>query len=100
MTHPFRVIAAAAILSLLAACASAPAPQPAVQVREVETPVAVACAPPLAAAPAYPDTDTALKAAPDLFARVRLLVSGRLLRMARERELDAALAACGAEPRP
>jgi hypothetical protein len=93
----FRPIAVAAILSFLAACAGVRTPQPVVQVREVQTPVAVTCTPPLGAAPAYPDTDAALKTAPDVFARVRLLVSGRLLRLARERELNAALVACGAQ---
>lgn len=53
-----------------------------------------ACAPELAPEPAWPDTDAALRAAPDLFERVRLLAAGRLLRIARGREVEAALAAC------
>ena len=59
----------------------------------------VACTPAIGAAPAYPDTDAALKAAPDVFQRVRLLVAGRLERIAREAQLTAALGACeGAGP--
>ena len=99
MTDLIQRAVLAGALAGLAACAGAPVPSPVMQVREVATPIAVTCAPDVGAAPAYPDSDAALKAAPDLFARVRLLVSGRLLRIARERELGAALAACGAEPR-
>ena len=97
MTHPFRLLTIAAAAATLTACANAPDPSPKVEVREVATPVAVTCAPPLGAAPVYPDSDVALMAAPELFARVRLLVAGRLLRLARERELMAALTACGAQ---
>jgi hypothetical protein len=80
------------LLTLVGACASDHDPRPAI--RTVDVPVAASCAPALPPAPAYPDTDAALRAAPDLFARVRLLVAGRLMRMAREGELSAALSAC------
>ena len=99
MTGPFRPIVLVVALAAVSACAGAPPNSPALQVREVKTPVAMPCTPDLGAAPAYPDTDAALKAAPDLFSRVRLMVSGRLLRIARERELNAALAACAAQAR-
>mgnify|MGYP000005731411 CR=1 FL=1 len=48
----------------------------------------------LGAPPAYPDGDEALRTAPDLFAQVRLLVAGRLLRIARAEALEAAIRAC------
>ena len=83
---------------LLSACVTAGAQGPAA-VRTVEVPVPVTCTPALGPEPAYPDTDAALAAAPDLFARVRLLVAGRLMRIARDAEKTAALAAC-AGPAP
>lgn len=43
----------------------------------------------------YPDTDAALKAAGDIFGRVRLLMAGRALRSANEAALRAAAAGCG-----
>lgn len=68
-----------AFLALLAGCATAPEPR--IEVREVRIPVPVACA-----------------AAPDVFEGVKLLKAGRLLRQARERELEAALAGCAGLP--
>lgn len=77
----------------LAACASTgsqtiPTPKTAAVI------VTVKCDPKLTADPDYPDTDALLMAAPDLFSRVRAMAAGRVLRIARERELNAALAAC------
>jgi hypothetical protein len=63
-------------------------------IREVPTPLIATCHPSIAAAEPFPDSDEALRAAPNLFGRVRLLVAGRLLRIARQRELEAALRAC------
>jgi hypothetical protein len=85
----------AACLSLLAlaACATTP-PAPQIVTKTVQVAVPVACNPAIGAAPAYPDTDAALKAAPDVYQRVKLLVAGRLERIAREAELSAALSAC------
>lgn len=77
-------------LLAMAACAST-RPKP---IQSVATPVPVACRPSLAPEPDWPDTDAALRAAPDLFERVRLLAAGRLLRIARDRELTAALEGC------
>ena len=79
-------------LGLVSACASAPPPR--IEVRPVAAPIPVRCTPNLGPEPAYPDTDAALQAAPDLFARVRLLVAGRLMRIARDAEKSAALQAC------
>lgn len=76
----------------LGACASNPAPRHVTS--DVVVPAPVACRPNIEPSPIWPDTDEALIAGPDLFARVRLLLAGRLLRMARERELLAALEGC------
>lgn len=83
-----------ATLALLLGCA-APA-RPAFQMPERLVPVAVQCRPDIGPEPNYPDTDAALRAAPDIFVRVRLLLAGRLMRTARARELQAALARCQA----
>jgi hypothetical protein len=83
-----------AALVLLAACASPR--ERAVRTVEVRIPVATACDPKVGAAPDYPDTDQALKAAPGLFERVRLLLAGRELRRAREAELEAGIRGCSA----
>ncbi len=80
-------------LLALTACATVP-PTPQIVTKTVKVAVPVACKPALGAAPAYPDVDAALKAAPDVYQRVKLLVAGRLERIAREAELNAALAAC------
>ena len=42
----------------------------------------------------YPDRDVALKNAASIYEQVQLLLAGRKLRMAREAELEAALASC------
>lgn len=85
----------------LASCRTAPTPEPIVRTVEVRVPVAVACVPTLSAKPTYPDTDAALKAAPDIFEAVRLLLAGRELRRPRESELEAALLGCAtAAPAP
>ena len=76
----------------LAGCATRSEPR--VEIREVKVPVAVKCAVSAGPDPAYPDTDEALRAAPNVLERVRLLAAGRLLRIAREAELKAASAGC------
>ena len=81
----------------LAGCAHTPEPE----IRTVEVKVPVddpACAREAVArlgeAPAYPDTPEAIRAAPNLFERVKLLLAGRELRIAREAALKGALEAC------
>ncbi len=81
-----------ALLTVLGACASPR--EPVARTVEVRTPVAVACDPQVGGAPDYPDSDQALKAAPDLFERVKLLLAGRELRRAREAELEAGIRGC------
>ncbi len=92
--HNRQLRAGLLALALLSGCASGPAETPPVRVRTVEIPTPVRCRPQLGPEPDYPDTDAALRAAPDLFARVRLLLAGRLLRIARDEEKSAALAGC------
>lgn len=84
------ILAAALVLT---GCATT-APEPRIETRIVEVPVAVSCRVEIGPDPVYPDSDEALRAAPNTFERVKLLVAGRLLRIAREAELKAALKAC------
>jgi hypothetical protein len=85
---------AAPIIPILFLTACATAGEPKIVTREVKVPVAVKCSADPGPAPPYVDTAEALKAAPDLFERVKLLLAGRLQRMAREAELVAANAGC------
>lgn len=85
----------------LAGCAHTPE----AEIRTVEVKVPVddpACAREavarLGAAPAYPDTPEAIRAALNLFERVKLLLAGRELRIAREAALKDALEACADQP--
>lgn len=85
----------------LAGCAHTPEPE----IRTVEVKVPVddpACAREavarLGAASAYPDTPEAIRAAPNLFERVKLILAGRELRIAREAALEDALEACADQP--
>lgn len=87
----------------LAGCAHTPEPE----IRTVEVKVPVddpACAREavarLGAAPAYPDTPEAIRAAHNLFERVKLLLAGRELRIAREAALKDALEACASSAAP
>ena len=74
---------------LLVACAQVP-------LKVVNVPVAtpVYCHPDLGPEPAYPDTDAALQATPDIFEAVKLLLKGRLMRIQRDAEKSSALQAC------
>ena len=81
----------------LAACAAGPAP-PRLDIQTVDTPVAVPCAVDPGAPPAFPDTDAAIRATPNIYERARLYAAGRLLRLAWEAKLGAALKGCAAPP--
>lgn len=87
---------------LFAGCAQTPPPEPQIRTVTVNVPVPVPCpalkriGPP----PAYPDTNAAILAAPDLAMRVGLLLAGRVLRMARGDADEAALQACAAPVQP
>lgn len=89
MKRLFPLIAATV---LLAGCA---AREPVVRTVTVNVPVAIECVPvTLGAAPDYPDTDEALRAAPDAAERYRLLFLGRLLRDARLGEVESVILSC------
>jgi len=83
-----------AILGALALTACATTSEPRIVTKEVKVPVPVACAVSAGEDPIYPDSDEALKAAPNVLERVKLLAAGRLLRIAREMELKAAVKGC------
>lgn len=88
-----RLFLASAACLVLAAC-SATAPEPRIETKIVEVAVPVPCKPNLGPDPVYPDTDEALRSAPNLFERVKLLAAGRLMRIARDAEKSAALDKC------
>lgn len=79
----------------LAACAGrTPTPaEPIITTQIVKVPVPLHCDAKVESQD-YPDTDAALRSAPDILERVKLLMAGRTLRMTHEIALEAALAAC------
>lgn len=83
---------------MLVGCATTdgPEPEPRVVIQRVEVPVPVPCDPAIGPEPDYPDTDAALRAAPNIFERAKLLAAGRLMRIARDVEKSVALAKCAA----
>ena len=91
-------ILAAAPLFMLTACpgTNQERPEPIIRTVEVKVPVVQPCPAltVLGLSPAYPDTDAALAAAPNLFERVKLLLAGRVLRMQREETFAAVVSAC------
>lgn len=88
----------AMVVWALGACSTAieRRPEPEIRTVEVRVPVVQPCAAASAvgSTPAYPDTDAALSAAPNLYERVKLLLAGRVLRMQREATMGSALEAC------
>ncbi len=85
----------------LASCATTPCkpPEPIVQTVTVKEPVddpacVRAAIAKLGPTPSYPDTPATIKAAPNLYARVQLVLAGRELRMAHEAAQAAALDGC------
>lgn len=91
MIHKARLMSVCALSVALCACATR---APRIEYREVKVAVPVKCAVNLPEDPAYPDTDQALKSAPDIAEKVRLLLAGRFLRIGREVELKAAVKGC------
>ena len=98
-------------IAILAACLAIAAcdtagrerPEPIIQIKEVIKPVddpkcAREAVEKLGPAPAYPDTPEALRAAPNLFERVKLLMAAREVRIPREAALSDALKACADRP--
>lgn len=105
LKFPRMCLLAAAILIILtlSACAHDPVPpEPIIRTVEVQVPVDdPACAREAEASlvdnpPDYPDTDQALREAPNLFERVKLLLAGRIMRAAREDALNEAISSCAA----
>lgn len=100
--HPAIVALLIGAMSLAIVACGGPErapPESIVQTVEVRVPVDDPACPREALArlgpsPDYPDSDAALRAAADLFERVRLLMAGRALRMPREAALSEALAVC------
>lgn len=90
-----RVLPIAAALAL-SACAGGERPEPQIRTVEVRIPVPQPCdaASRLGSPAAYPDTDEALRVAETLFDQVRLLLAGRVLRIARNDALEAAVQTC------
>ena len=73
-------------------CASTPPTQ------DVDIPVAVSCAGKVEARPTFPDMKDAIVAAPNIEARVNLILAGRLMRDKRIDDLEAALSGCDQPP--
>lgn len=102
MTDDVKLLAIAllslGLLALVACTAPAAAPEPIIRTVEVQVPVVQPCPAldRLGPAPAYPDTDEALRTAPSLYERVQLLLAARALRIGRLAGTEAALAICGA----
>ncbi|HVQ09511.1 MAG TPA: hypothetical protein VMS43_13855 [Allosphingosinicella sp.] len=88
---------------LLAGCGTTAARvpiEPTVRIVEVRVPVPQPC-PALeriGPRPDYPDSNPALAAAIGLAAKVRLLLAGRVQRIAREEAAEGAMAACASPP--
>jgi hypothetical protein len=95
-----RILIWAAMASALAACGTTPRPEPRVEIREVRIPVAVPCAKDPGPTPAFSDTTEALRAAGDIFEKVKLLLAGRDQRDARLAEVTAAIEGCKAGALP
>lgn len=95
----FILICALFALTACGGKSALPPPEPIIRTVEVKVPVddpacARAAVEELGTAFLYPDTDAALRAAADLFERVKLLMAGRELREAREAALTGALVEC------
>lgn len=91
---------------LLMGCETTRTPEPVIQIREVKVPVPVACKPDLGAEPVYPDTAAELAKVPypkdptlpqqvlNLGDQVKKLLKGRVLRIQRATEYQAAIKGC------
>lgn len=84
-----------AFASLILAACGGKQVEPEIRIVEVPVAVPVSCVPKnFPAKPVMPDTDEALKAAPDAAARYGLIAAGRVLRIQRESEVEIVLGNC------
>lgn len=85
-----------AALLVITGCSTPKQQEPVIVTQEVKVPVPVPCKvlEQLGPEPKYQDTDEALKAAPDIFTRVQLLLIGRLQRTQRLAEYGVAKQSC------
>ena len=85
----------AAFASLILAACGGKQVEPEIRIVEVPISVPVSCVPKnFPSKPVMPDTDEALKAAPDAAARYGLIAAGRVLRTQRESEVEIVLDNC------
>jgi hypothetical protein len=97
-----RRILCAALCLAAAACASNQVrpSEPIIKTVVVKVPVPEPCPAleKLGPEPAYPDTDEALRKAPNIFEQVKLLLAGRAMRAVRAAAVAEALAICAGPP--
>lgn len=92
-----RIAVISVAVLALAACSTTPAPtpEPIVITKDVDKPVAVSCVPKsLGPAPAYPDTDDALRTAGSAERTLQLVFAGRDLRKARSDQVEPVIENC------
>lgn len=89
-----RAAIAGMMLFILSGCDTVQGPPLPPIVTEIPVPVSCIKDSAALAPPAFPDSDAALKAAATTFDRIKLMVAGRILRIAYELKLEAALSAC------
>lgn len=86
------VVTGIAAAFALTACATTSEPR--IVTKEVKVPVAVNCTSNIPPPAQHPDSDAALRGAPSLAERVKLLLAGRATRSAEIVELRASVAGC------
>lgn len=84
---------AIALIVVLGLAACAHTPESIIKTEPVKVAVPEKCSPTLSPEPTYPSAQ-AIANAPNIFEQVKLLVQDRILRIAREAELNAALKGC------
>jgi hypothetical protein len=89
-----HLLSAAVVFVMLGASTCATTSEPRIEVREIRVPIQVPCPVKEPPEPAYVDTKEAVLAAPDIFAKVQLLLAGRLQRIAYSAQQRAAFKAC------
>ena len=103
MRRALIILALLASYPLIAAGSCATTREPQIRTVEVKVPVITPCPDARAAAPVYPDSDAAVRAAiaaRDLPGLVKLLMAARPLHYQRHAEDDGQIAACSSPPAP